>query len=1054
MINFNLLQSKFQCDIDYPFNIYTCFDIEDADGKVLLSKNSQIKDFGTKYIDRLIGEINAQQEQNKIRFMVIHSDGYCRTAAFLERILCKIEEERGILYLPYTRGINLAQALTQKYITNEEYFIDLNMSKICVIDYAEQIDDHVKQIKELCVTFCEKKIIFIFLSRNSTNVSSNPMSEAQTWSALCQELYANMSNDRGSAGIARSQKLYFRLKNYTAEACITILEKLKMPAINSIVQIYRTNEIPIKLRKPYYLDLLIGTLQKDDNQFKDISTATDLLDLIEGIAERRKENEVLVSYFNDIKVKNLKGYIELYLADKKNISKDRIANAWAQGIIHFYNSNENYYNEVLDCIFEKLGRNDNISASYNYEKQIDFELFLKINRELILALPSNQAEDVFSLRQYLLQMIRKDIGWASICASILLDTDIRRIVQTQLFKDCFVSLGKKYAEELLNVNEIFPHIQIGKKLGLLLIDVDNVTIGNGLKHLFASVNDKYILPQTNDNGISVIPVTNYEFRKFVQDGGYNRYYNSKLELHNVAVAYYEHMLEFIIDLLSNVSDESSKKCLSTLLKGYDKFYYEQIAYIYKHCQQIRDNMEQILSVNYPNNLKYPTKWQRENYIPEMLFCNPLQPVVGINIFEARAYSAWLSEKTGKSIRVLSYNPDYISIIGIEKDGIENDQRKAFKKFLLKQEAYINSSEHSDYFYCTTEKGKRDPATVGMPNSKIDGVYDLSGNIFEMQDTYYGEKIEENELERVYNCAGGGLQRTKADWPPLYMGQILGFIRNKDCGFRLVIDRELGNNDPFIPMSDKKITLQEKNIYSECGDSKTFIVQEDTNNSNMVILLRNIIVTGGAGFNSSSPYIISNISQDNLDESNLEILKIFNSGDIKVMLISKNYHIFAYILNEIAFDSTRFNVNTIQILLRRNVLSADSYLRKELTNNQLGDLIDLVIAKQVDGTHYYTTKGLSISNCKFQYAKQNYEISFSGSNDERSKIYDIIKNKLGLDYYLPNWVDLADFIQKIDSSMKQTENDEIDNEIVTSVLTTIDTAYLHEQIDLRGKKNET
>ena len=38
-------------------------------------------------------------------------------------------------------------------------------------------------------------------------------------------------------------------------------------------------------------------------------------------------------------------------------------------------------------------------------------------------------------------------------------------------------------------------------------------------------------------------------------------------------------------------------------------------------------------------------------------------------------------------------------------------------------------------------------------------------------------------------------------------------------------------------------------------------------------------------------------------------------------------------------------------------------------------------------------------------------------------------------------------------MPQSENKGIDNEIVTSVLTTIDTTYLHEQLDKRGNKDE-
>ena len=190
-----------------------------------------------------------------------------------------------------------------------------------------------------------------------------------------------------------------------------------------------------------------------------------------------------------------------------------------------------------------------------------------------------------------------------------------------------------------------------------------------------------------------------------------------MSLNRIATEYYKEIFDFVIGALQ---DRKSKdcNCLARLLKGYDWEHYKQIAYLLSRKDDI--NSEAIygaIDTNYPNKVSYPAKWSDcQNADMSRPFCNPLQPVVCINIFEARAYAKWLSAKINKKVRILNYDPDYLSVIGKDEDTSAESLRQLFILHIENHRDFINTAENNDLFYNKNDIKIKEPSPVGMPNS--------------------------------------------------------------------------------------------------------------------------------------------------------------------------------------------------------------------------------------------------------------------------------------------------------------------------------------------------
>lgn len=1045
MILYNI-SDKFCNDdiVNYPFNI--------------MNKHGEpIRDFW-KVINTVVNHI-VDDDTSKVRFIWIEAESYCQTEVFLKRILELHHEDYPTLYLHWidfaNQGISISTKVNQVMI-DHVYFSNIPTLKICVIDHAETIGQ-ISQFTELCDRFSNNPCIFIFLSKKGSDADAN------YWS----DLVRNSQNvTTQNLGIIRSESNYFVVKPYSIEICKELLNKaIRNDEIKRRILEIAERTLNYEMCRPYYFDLLISVLRQCITK-EDVPTAfndTLLLEniystAISGIIGHLKGESTLeayiIGYYNSDFVK------KSGLDEQKRLPIDNYA--WAYGIIsHTPNiAKREYYKDSINLIFEKRGNNFE-QSSFDQLKDINAHL-VKLSFD-----GSNTVNPSFNLKEYFIELVQNSLYGALICSAVMNDCFYQ--IEESARQRLFIVLAQNYLKKLGDKDKIRIHVLLGQELGKLLPKLPNQTIVDGMGYFFCQVTNDYIMPVCNQNGISVIPVTNFEFEKFVKDGGYYNYYKKEFSgpLNKIAVAYYKEIFDFIVLALSGQDGEDCS-CLATLLKGYDWLQYKQIAYLFTHGSDTAFNTiyESIQSNLYPTLLEYPAKWtDKKNSHPARPFCNPLQPVTCINLFEARAYVKWLSKKIGQPVRILKFDPDYLSIVGSTESPESRKHREKFLTYIQEASFFINSAEHSKYFYGRDDIEVKEISPVAIPDTKFDGLYDFVGNVFEMQDSRYNYCYAEEDISSQsigefekrdtaivdYNCPGGGFQRNKANWPPEYMGQVPAFLRNQDIGFRIVIN---GKNGGDRTINKLPPTLSK---YSEKVE-EVFQIPEITNWSSR--LLDSITIT------SENKELNKGLTYSYEDKSvTLYSIKSDNEGLEYIMLLAEREYIYAYHLRCITSICSEKIDNEISIITSHAIPPESLANRKKCSNKNMANWIDLL---QVVGDHlaaYFEAYSLDICNGYFSVPpidlhpnivnkRENkkesalngrYKISYSESaSDFRLEFFHSLKSKLGANYFLPDWVNIVDFIEFLTTLIDR--NARLDIETIFTAITTIDTADLHEQIN--------
>lgn len=1039
--------------VDYPFNI--------TDGKSI-----PIKDFW-EVINKNIRQIN-DENMSKIRYIWIDACNYCQTEIFLKKILLPNQDKYPILYLHWIDFINkdktIYHQLSQEQIDGQYFINNANLTKICVIDHAETINQ-IDQYFELCKKLHDNKCIFIFVCKKE-------LPEPSFWKEIVKRASRNSNDDNNNyyLGILRSEDNYFVVRPYTILQCENIFRSaiLKDDIKNKAISI--SNTLEEELRKPYYFDFLISEL----NSYNSLSQMPNKLD----------DSELILKIFDkslDGIVAHLKGHttFRTFLDGYYNSSFVKTYNygehsripfdnyVWAYGIIYF-SANEKH--------------DDIISTQFNYSNEkndIDYKRQLQeINERVIQICYSEKKKTInknFILKDYFIDLINFNIEASKICAFLLNKCFDKIDIETS--QTIFKSLGERYNKTLNSKEEISTFYSLGMEIGMLLPKISDKCIGEGLNYLFNFVNEKYVEPKCNDSGISVIPVTNFEFKKFVDDGGYSLFYssNSDKPLNDIATEYYKEIFDFIINALSGNSRMDSN-CLARLLKGYGWDYYKQVAYLFSKKEDINNAaIYQAIGLNYPHDILYPAKWSDSNNSNiSRPFCNPLQPVVCINLFEARAYTKWLSSKIQRNVRILNYDPDYLSIIG----NCDNDvQRQYFISHIKTQHDFINSIENESLFYGANDIKVKEPFPVAMPNSKFEKLYDFVGNIFETQDTPFtykydksneiinGQLKQTNDIFIDYNCPGGGLQRTEANWPPEYMGQVPAFLRNQDIGFRIVIESQsVGSRqhksrklDSVCYSKSTVETFSNNNIDRDNTSLfKHIHLKYIDNNDFEKNFMRSKIF-----FNADKSIVIYSLKNTNS--------KAYTEA---ILLVQNKHNIFAYHLVNIVSvvcDTEICDKTCLKIFSRKPTISDDMSLRKKMQNYMFSDWIDMIELTEGGNIYNYIAFPINIVNGFFQITNRrirydvrdgqenkgssllnnSYIICFNNdSQNYKKSYYESLKDKLGANFFLPDWINIVDFIRSINIQI----SDELDIETVIAAISTIDTSDLHEQINLkkRGK----
>ncbi|MBE2202314.1 MAG: SUMF1/EgtB/PvdO family nonheme iron enzyme, partial [Anaerolinea sp.] len=231
--------------------------------------------------------------------------------------------------------------------------------------------------------------------------------------------------------------------------------------------------------------------------------------------------------------------------------------------------------------------------------------------------------------------------------------------------------------------------------------------------------------------MAVFPVTNAEYALFIAAGGYEdeRWWETK-----AARAW----------LRGKSGNEGIKQGAQEQQQVLQDFSDEVIRAQQASPEQIRfwlwlkhvsaEDLEQQYEKWYPSGKTY----RQPEYWEDSRFNHPSRPVVGVTWFEARAYCAWLSAQSGDSYRLPT----------------EVQWEAAARGQAGREYAY---GERYDAARCNTfETHIQRTTPVGVfPGGRTpEGIYDLSGNVWEWTSTMWGKRRNEPDYPYPYEWEDG------------------------------------------------------------------------------------------------------------------------------------------------------------------------------------------------------------------------------------------------------------------------------------------------------------
>ena len=1059
-------------DVDFPLNMHT-------------DNNSSVADFSV-VIDnkfKVIRDTNGSGPQ--YRFIWIDAIKYCGIKYAIYKCLDKISQQGNIATYYFSLKSyeqNDLWRINGYEIQDDEGPHDITAgpdAKVFLFDYAENISEP-SDIKNFSYAIRNvKNAIFIFVARRSTL-------ESNFWQEVVNGVFRG-GEDPLDAII---KGVRFRVDGFTNEQLMSIIQEIESLSLEKKqVFLQRITDLDSDdhLRRAYFLDRFIKYILDENNPIPENFESFNLLLAI-------YESKLLEFYDNAISSDSqnpqdyspyqiFKNYLAACNKDITSINDTPLKQfVWAYGIAKLISENRcDDLKPLFELIFKEFrtGEDD--------EQSVFEEVF-----ELIF--PNKNAIE------FLLELTNYKTWGAVYSLGIIYKflTDIRK--KGQDVNGIFVQACKIYAsdigmcpncencirgEEACSCQgEIKPRYALGRAIGVLLPNIDGAIIKEGLSHIFKEIKDDYILPQVDCySGISVCPITNFEYKKFVDDGGYDNDTLQMPDIDEVRKVYYK-LYEKLIGILitaSETNDQLLRSKVATALRGSTWRHYKHLSYILK-AMSVTDEKGEILALKrvleeyYGETISAPVKWKNPYRVMEN-FCNPLQPVVGISLFEAKAYTEWLSQKSGKPVRLVKFNPDYLKVVGDDSVNATSDLRVIREKFarfksseLLK---LINIREHTKCYYGPIDQGEQGPAPVGLlPQYKCsESILDFLGNIYEMQSTLFDEEDVSDpnipDWQKVYNCSGGGWQHSGDHLPTDYMGQFTALTRNQDIGFRVVIGdyndefeycgRSVKNapTEDFFNPGVQGIVFQKPQYIEYVDTSNSFEGPVDLDkftvklhaDGNIVLLGSKTFKTNGVSKNSIK--IFSNQGFENFPEE-------------AILLCANEFDVFAYHIQKVVSTETSESITTndhIGITFKHPMLPQKNNERKNWSNRERAAKIEMIEIVMGQARAYYFAVAVDIVCGRFVIdSTVNNEFVTSrdlfglweivcDSDYELKLINETIIHKINADFFMPDWMDFFRLIE-LSSSESGDGEDKIDNDTTMSVLSTIDTADLHKLIDTK------
>jgi formylglycine-generating enzyme required for sulfatase activity len=222
--------------------------------------------------------------------------------------------------------------------------------------------------------------------------------------------------------------------------------------------------------------------------------------------------------------------------------------------------------------------------------------------------------------------------------------------------------------------------------------------------------------------IGAFPVTNAEYRCFIEAGGYEdeQWWDTEAARYWRKAGGAEGQRQAIRDYRVTLNKFWTNESLDALVEQ-GRYTPEQIEYDKKVRNLPIEEFEQWLLDEHPSGKVYrePEFWNDKR------FNHPMQPAVGVSWYEARAYCNWLTATAGLEGKIFRLPTEVeFEAAARGKEGCE----------------YPYGSEFDSDRCNTFESHIRKTTPVGIfDNATPEGAYDLSGNAYTWTSTIYDEK---------------------------------------------------------------------------------------------------------------------------------------------------------------------------------------------------------------------------------------------------------------------------------------------------------------------------
>ncbi|MDR2971976.1 MAG: SUMF1/EgtB/PvdO family nonheme iron enzyme [Bacteroidales bacterium] len=975
-------------------------------------------------------------------------------------------------------------------LRDNTYFPASNSCKIVVIDHAENIQHSqeiynlIKKIQESINNYHGKYIVILLNTKEEFDISGG------FWEKCIRKKPAGMDF------LDRQDDVNKKNEPYNTHEIEMIITQCNFDEAKKKSFIKEINNLPKDLYRAYYLDRFLLYLQT--NPFpKNIKAFSVLIELYEEQLNSINETE-FKAFQKSIKDNGVFGQDYSHTVNQNFICSYYIKRQWG-------NINDS---NLMDLLL----------SNGIYKKREDAAQIL---RDAFLFLPSASRPEFFEKFVHNSKFTAALVGEIASKYSKEIDKSVLEnifMLLCDLYNekvelcDCFNSCKGADIEKCKG--EFKLRFEIGKILGELLIRkndsgeyfIPRALIKKKLNCFFDEVTENYVIPQVNKHGISVNPITNFEYELFQRDSS-NYAKIEGLPSTNEAREKYYNIFSEIFNFIKQASiqkieNQAVRRKLAKILKGVGWLHYTSLVEIINMISTEDSgkyiHLIKVLEKYYPDNICSPVKWSIP-YKSSDIFCNPMQPVVGLSLFEAKAYALWLSDKIQKKVRIMKYCPDFVNIVGCEKNVVIKEvsalQAQEIKKKYEKQRAdFLRHFSQGDeqfidsrYFNCRTYykcfygmNTSSEPMTIGLiPNNEIFGLYDFCGNVFEMQDDHFngygaedgchiGEKSEGDKIHewaKMFNCSGGGWQHSELAFPPQYMGQFTGFTRNQDIGFRVVIDQEPSKYTIKNSKKDDIGKSESPDDWESPARCNIFRENPKQKFDDSTIDLSIIKVTNPP--QESVKKELKRLSEVVIYENDeLEQLCFFGIDQVpQIAILVRGYELFAYELIQKSYGLSSDNEDLQNMCVSRKKLKQGEKSKPERkrSNREVADEIQTIIWKKQKEQSVYTAIRLDITSGLFRVDKRKGTddsiIGFPWYIQYRNKkIFEKIKYLLSDKWFMPAWVDLF-ALSELKASNSSDKSDEyiVDTNDTNRIMTTlsiIDTVDMHMSIyEIKKSRNK-